>query len=119
MPRKKDNRGREERVEEILRPSPYLGYNRDSLARHLVGCGALKIAESQFRRAIWLNPFEPAFKQHLAVCLQAQKQYAEAKEWIVQALQQQPDNKESLRIQKMIEEDLRRAAEGAPPTCGS
>jgi Flp pilus assembly protein TadD len=118
MPRKKDNRSREERVEEILRPAPYLGYDRDALARHLMACGALKIAESQFRRAAWLNPFEPAFKRHLAMCLHLEKRDAEAHKWIRQALDQQPDNKESLRIQKMIEEDLRCAAEGAPPTCG-
>jgi len=112
MPRKKDNRGREERVEEILRPAPYLGYDRDALARHLVACGALKIAESQFRRAIWLNPFEPAFKQHLAVCLQAQKQYAEAKEWITKAIEQQPDNAASRRILELIERDSRRPPDG-------
>jgi tetratricopeptide (TPR) repeat protein len=109
MPRKKDHRSREERVEEILRPAPYLGYDRDALARHLVALGAYRIAESQFRRAIWLNPFEPAFKQHLALCLHAQKRYAEAEAWITEALQEQPGNKESLRIQGMIDRALRPA----------
>jgi Flp pilus assembly protein TadD len=110
MPRKKDSRSREERVEEILRPAAYLGYDRDALARHLMACGAFRIAESQFRRAVWLNPFEPAFKQHLALCLHAEKRDSEAKEWITQALQQQPDDKESLRIQGMIDLALRESA---------
>jgi Flp pilus assembly protein TadD len=110
--RETDKRSREERVEEILRPAPYLGYDRDALARHLVACGAYRIAESQFRRAIWLNPFEPAFKRHLALCLHAEKRCSEAKGWIVQALQQQPDNEEGLRIQGMIDLALREPAEG-------
>jgi len=108
MPRKKDKRSREERIEEILRPAPYLGYDRDSLARHLVSCGAYGIAESQFRRAVWLNPFEAAFKRHLAVCLQAQKRYAEARDWIMKALEQQPDDAESRKTLEMIDRDLRK-----------
>jgi len=108
MPRKKDTRDRDERIEDALRPAPYLGYNRDALAQHLVGCGAYRIAESQFRRAVWLNPFEPAFKRHLAVCLQAQKRYAEAKEWITKALEQQPDDMESRRTLEVIDRDSRR-----------
>lgn len=30
---------------------------------------AFGIAESQFRRAVWLNPYEPDFQNHLAWCL--------------------------------------------------
>ncbi len=113
MPHNEDDQGREERIEEILRPAPYLGYDRDSLARHLVAVGAFRIAESQFRRAVWLNPFEAKFKQHLAVCLQAQKRYAEAKEWIMQALQQQPDDKESRHILDAVEQNLASEKAGA------
>jgi tetratricopeptide (TPR) repeat protein len=119
MPRKKDNRSREERVEEILRPAPYLGYDRDCLARHLMACGALRIAESQFRRAVWLNPFEAEFKQHLALCLYEQEQYAEARDWITKSLEQEPDDAQSRRILTMIEERLRRTAAGQPASRGS
>ena len=79
MPRKGvDNRDRDERREDALRPSPHLGYDRDVLGMHLVERGACEIAESQFRRAIWLNPFEPRFKTHLAWCLYKQDRHTEA-----------------------------------------
>jgi len=73
-----DNRTVEERREDALRPSPYLGYDRARLAMHLVERGAYEIAESQFRRAVWLNPFEPRFKTHLAWCLYKQGRHADA-----------------------------------------
>ena len=80
-PKPKDDH---ERREDALRPCPYLGYDRDALAMHLLERGAHSIAESQFRRAIWLNPFEPRFKVHLAWCLCREKRYAEALTWIEQ-----------------------------------
>ena len=58
-----------ERRENALRPSRYLGYDRDALGIYLCSREAYEIAETQFRRAIWLNPFEPAFKKHLEYCL--------------------------------------------------
>jgi len=67
-----------ERREDVLRPSPYLGYDRDALAMYLVGRGVYEIAESQFRRAIWLNPFQARFKAHLAWCLYKQGRHADA-----------------------------------------
>jgi thioredoxin-like negative regulator of GroEL len=45
---------------------------------HLVERGAYKIAETQLRRAIWLNPFEARFKTHLAWCLYKQGRHADA-----------------------------------------
>jgi len=60
---KKDS---QERREDALRPSPFLGYNRDNLGLYLLSRQAYPIAESQFRRAIWLNPYEPRFRVHLA-----------------------------------------------------
>ena len=74
-----DNRDMNERREDALRPSSYLGYDRDSLAMYLIERGAYKIAEAQFRRAIWLNPFEPKFKTHLAWCFHKQGRHAEAR----------------------------------------
>ncbi|HOQ04861.1 MAG TPA: hypothetical protein PKY88_06575 [Anaerohalosphaeraceae bacterium] len=42
---------RNDRREEQLRPSRYLGYDRDELGMYLLSRGALEIAETQFRRA--------------------------------------------------------------------
>jgi hypothetical protein len=47
---------------------------------HLVSRDAYEIAETQFRRAIWLNPFEPMFRVHLAWCLHKLTRHAEALE---------------------------------------
>ncbi len=65
--------------EEALRPSRYLGYNRDGLGAYLISRGAWEIAETQFRRAIWLNPYEPRFKVHLAWCVFKQGRPDEAR----------------------------------------
>jgi len=69
MSKKTNSIDRNEQREEALRPCPFLGYDRDALGIHLYSRGAYKIAETQFRRAIWLNPDEPLFKIHLAQCL--------------------------------------------------
>jgi Flp pilus assembly protein TadD len=55
--------------EEVLRPSHYLGYDRDQIGVHLLSCEAYELAESQFRRAVWLNPYHPGFKVHWAIAL--------------------------------------------------
>ena len=73
-----DNRDTAERREDALRPCAYLGYDRDRLAMHLLERGAFEIAETQFRRAVWLNPFEPRFKTHLAWCLHKQGRHTDA-----------------------------------------
>jgi len=103
--RKARREDRGERREEALRPSRSLGYDRDSIGVHLVSKGAYNIAASQFRRAIWLNPFEPRFKEHLACCLYKQERYREAKEWILKALSQKEDE-ESRHILALIEQEL-------------
>ena len=72
------------RREEVLRPWPTLGYDWDALAMHLVSREAFEVAEEQLRRAVWLNPFEPRFKVHLAWCLCREKRYSEALTWIKQ-----------------------------------
>lgn len=76
---------RGERREEALRPSRCLGYDRDALGVHLLTRGAHGLAAAQFRRAIWLNPYEPCFKEHLAWCLYQQGHYDQAREWILKA----------------------------------
>ena len=80
-----NKKDKNERREELLRPSRYLGYDRDKLGMYLLSRGAYKIAESQFRRAVWLNPFEYRFVCHMAWCLYKQGRYKEAKECIKQA----------------------------------
>ena len=81
---KNANFSQNERRENALRPNPYLGYDRDELGKYLLSRGAFKIAESQFRRAIWLNPFEVRFVCHLAWCLYKEGRYHEAKQYIEQ-----------------------------------
>jgi len=76
---KASKQDRNERREELLRPSRYLGYDRDELGMYLLSREAYKIAETQFRRAIWLNPYEYRFVCHLAWCLYRQGKYDEAK----------------------------------------
>lgn len=75
---------RNNRKEELLRPSRYLGYDRDELGMYLLSRGAYKIAETQFRWAVWLNPYEYRFVCHLAWCLYRQGRYKEAKQSIEQ-----------------------------------
>jgi tetratricopeptide (TPR) repeat protein len=90
--------------EELLRPSRHLGYDRDILGLHLMRREAYLIAESQFRRAIWLNPFEPLFKAHLAVCLYELHHYSEAKDWAGKALEQDSQNEIAFRIIHFVEQ---------------
>jgi tetratricopeptide (TPR) repeat protein len=66
--------------EELLRPCPYLGYDHDRIGFHCLAKEAFGIAEKFFRRAIWLNPYEPRFVVHLAHALFRQKRYGEALE---------------------------------------
>ena len=106
---------REEMRENVLRPSRYLGYNRDDLGLYFNDRGAEQLAESQFRRAVWLNPFEPEFKVHLAECLYRQKKYVEATQWVEEALKQKPDHKGACNLKKWIAE---RAAIEARQTQG-
>ena len=75
---KKYQRDKNEQREDALRPSRYLGYDRDALGLYLFSREAYEIAETQFRRAIWLNPFEPEFKKHLELCLYKLEQNTKA-----------------------------------------
>jgi tetratricopeptide (TPR) repeat protein len=72
------------RREETMRPWPTLGYDWDTLGMHLVSREAFRQAEAMLRRAVWLNPYEPRFKVHLAWCLCRENRYAEARTWIEQ-----------------------------------
>ena len=107
MPRKSvDNRDRDERREDALRPCPYLGYDHDQLGAYLMERAAFRIAEAAFRRAVWLNPYEASFKTHLAASLYCQGRNGEAKDWIAKALAQRPGDKEAERVRATIEKEL-------------
>lgn len=70
MPRKRRKQKDKERLrEEALRPSPHLGFRDFNLGVYFLRRRAFKFAEAQFRRAVWLNPYEPLFLSHLAICL--------------------------------------------------
>ena len=86
------------RREDLLRPSHYLGYDRDQLGVYFVERGAMKLAESQFRRAVWLNPYEPVFKVHWAGSLLALGQMEEARSLIQEVLEKNPENAAALRF---------------------
>jgi len=92
--------------EAVLRPSRYLGYDHDAIAVYLIGRQAYEIAESELRRAVWLNPFEPAFQSHLAWCLYKQGKYPEAMEWVEKVLAQTPDHVEAQSIRALIQPKL-------------
>ena len=97
---------RNELREEALRPCPTLGYDRDTLASHLIRREAFSLAESQLRRAIWLNPYEPRFKEHLAWALFMQGRHAEARAWVQQALEGQPDSANAREILALLDETI-------------
>lgn len=66
--------------EDLLRPCPYLGYDHDRVGVHCLAREAFGVAETFFRRAIWLNPHEPRFVLHLGLALFRQKRFREALE---------------------------------------
>lgn len=89
--RRKIQKDSDERREEALRPSGFLGYNRDALGVYFLGRGADALAESQFRRAVWLNPFELSFKVHWAIALLRLGRPDEAKPLLIETLRADPN----------------------------
>ena len=87
-----------ERREDLLRPSRYLGYDHDELGMYLLSRGAYKIAESQLRRAVWLNPYEYRFVCHLAWCLYKQGRFHEAQKLIGQVDAEDVDANQETQI---------------------
>jgi hypothetical protein len=65
------------------------------------------------RRAIWLNPFEPAFNEHLAHCLYKLERYSEP----LQAFSKLSENKkiegDSHIFLRFIEDKLKRGRQKA------
>ena len=90
----------QERREDLLRPSPWLGYSRETLAVHFMSRGAYELAEGQLRRMVWLNPFEPRFAERLGRCLLAQGKLPEARKVLEEGLaghSEDPHLREALR----------------------
>jgi Flp pilus assembly protein TadD len=96
-----------EEAEERLRPSRYLGYDRDRLGIALLRREMFEAAESQFRRAAYLNPYEAAFRQHLAWCLFRMDRLEEAYTEIEEALRMNPDDPDAPVAREKILEKLR------------
>jgi tetratricopeptide (TPR) repeat protein len=90
-----------ERREELLHPSRYLGYDHDELGMYLFSRGSYKISENQFRRAVWLNPFESSFKEHTALCLYKLGRYLEAFDYLKQ-VPENPENRNLMEQKKNL-----------------
>jgi len=101
------------RRENALRPARYLGYNHNTLAVYLMEREAYPLAESELRRAIWLNPYEPAFLANLAWCLHKLGRGDQARECLKQAIEQGPD---SVPVRHIVEM-MRASAEHADARC--
>lgn len=108
--------GREIAREEALRPCPFLGFDRDRLGGYLVARGALELAESQFRRAVWLNPFEPSFKVHWALALIGLERKPEARRLLREVLASNPGHREALELWRRYWPGERPAAPEAETT---
>jgi len=91
-----------EQREERMRPSRFIGYEHDALGVHLVRIGSFDLAESELRRAVWLNPFERRFAKHLAWCLYRKGEYAEAREWALRALTESGGDDECRELLRQI-----------------
>lgn len=90
--------------EECLRPSRWLGYEHNTLAVHLFKRGAFDIAEAELRRAIWLNPYEPAFVANLAWCLFELGRVPEAKSCANEVRARDPENAQVRELVARLDE---------------
>lgn len=104
---------REERRENALRPSRYLGYNWDELGLYFNDRGAYHLAEPQFRRAVWLNPFEVEFKVHLAECLYRRQRYDESAKLVDEVLAIEHEHLAAGNLRKWIQERSARDREAS------
>jgi tetratricopeptide (TPR) repeat protein len=95
-----------EELEDRLGPSKYLGYDRDHLGIALLRKEMFEAAESQFRRAAYLNPYEASFKQHLAWCLYRMERFEDALALIEAAIRQNPEDTDALIAREKIREGL-------------
>lgn len=104
---KATRKDKNERREELLHPSRYLGYDHDSLGLHLFSREAYEIAAHCFRRAVWLNPFEPEFKKHLALCLSKLGRYDEAAELLSKSAHNKKGDEDRQMLLDLVEPKLK------------
>lgn len=88
--------------EELLRPCPYIGYDHDRIGAHFLSRESYGIAERSFRRAIWLNPYEPGFHLHLAYALFRQKRHKEALGALDELREKWPDSAREKELREAI-----------------
>jgi len=88
--------------EELLRPCPYIGFDHDRIGAHCLSREAYGIAEQSFRRAIWLNPYEPGFHLHLAYALFRQKRHEEALGALDELREKWPDSAREKELREAI-----------------
>lgn len=103
--RTRGTRTRQDLLNEILRPNPYLGYAEDNIGAHLLECEAYETAERFFRQAVWVNPYEPQFRVHLARSLYDQRRYPEALNVLREVLASQPEFGPAIRLLERCEHD--------------
>jgi Flp pilus assembly protein TadD len=96
----------QEKREKAMRPSRYLGYDHDRLGAYFLDKEANALAEAEFRRAVWLNPYESNFQVHLAMCLFQQRKYAEAKGVIQQVLEITPQSQDAVDMLRLLDSRL-------------
>jgi len=84
--------------EDALRPSSYLGYDHDTLGIYFLEREAFALAEAQFRRAAWLNPYELMFPIHQAQALLRLGLPDRARLLLHQVLVAHPDNDAARRL---------------------
>jgi pentatricopeptide repeat protein len=88
--------------EELLRPCPYLGYDHDRIGVHCLSREAYGIAERSFRRALWLNPYEPEFRLHLAHALFRQKRHEDALKVLDELREGWPEDRRERELRELI-----------------
>jgi tetratricopeptide (TPR) repeat protein len=91
-----------EEAEERLRPSRFLGFDRDHIGVFLLSKEMYDVAEAQFRRAAYLNPYESAFLQHLAWALYKQEKLEAARRAVDECLKRNPEDRDATYIRGRI-----------------
>ncbi|MGC8623715.1 MAG: tetratricopeptide repeat protein [Phycisphaerae bacterium] len=106
----------QERRENAMRPSRYLGFDHHQLGIYFMEKMAFALAESELRRAVWLNPFNLDFQAHLAICLFQQKYYQEAMTIAREVSQSDPDRQDIKDLMRRIGVQPDKSAIIAKPT---
>lgn len=92
----------QKKKEEQMRPSKVLGYDHDRLGIHFLNIKAYDLAESEFQRAVYLNPYEVNFKIHLSLCCIKLNRILEAEKIANEVMGNEPDNAKALELLEYI-----------------